>query len=70
MEDYLKAKKYKSFVSPNGEKYEFDYEKTGRKYIYILIYNGHKMQIKPKDFNNTPIDDLIDLMKKVFIPQI
>jgi len=58
----LSAKKGKTFISPNGKEYGFDFEKIGRAYMFILIHDGKRMRVKESDYNNTPIDTLINAM--------
>ena len=64
-DELLNAKVGRTFITPTGEKYQFDWYKVGRKYIYILIYNGKKCEMKPTDFNTMDIDNLIQQMKAV-----
>ena len=63
-EDVLNAKVGRIFVTPKNNEYTFNYKKEGRKYIFIISYKGYNMQISESDFNRTPIDTLIDVMKK------
>jgi hypothetical protein len=60
----LDAKKNRTFITPKGRTYMFDYFKDGRKYIFTLIYKGIRMNIKESDYNLTDIDDLIDAIIK------
>ena len=62
-EAVLDAKKNRTWVTPQNKEYQFDYRKEGRSYIFILIYNGLKMQIKESDYNKHSIDDLLNIMK-------
>ena len=55
-EDVLNSKKGKIFVTPNNESYIFDWEKRGRKYVFIIEYKGIRMQVLESIFNTTPID--------------
>jgi hypothetical protein len=58
-DDVLMAKSGKTFVTPNGKEYVFDFEKEGRKYIFIINYLGYRMRIMESDFNRQNIDDLL-----------
>lgn len=64
-EDVLNAKRGKTFVTPNGEEYQLDYEKRGNKYIIIFIHRGIRMQVKEAEFNKTPIRHLILAIESV-----
>jgi len=59
----LDAKKGRTFVTPKNKEYQFDYRKEGRSYIFILIYDGKRMQIKETDYNRHSIDELLEIMK-------
>jgi hypothetical protein len=61
-DDFLDAKVGRTFVTPLNREFIFNYRKEGRKYIFILTYRGHNMQVKESDFNLTPIDDLLMIM--------
>lgn len=63
-EDVLDAKKNRTWITPKGKKYEFDYEKQGSRYIFILIYKDNRMRVPESDWNRTDIDDLINSMEK------
>lgn len=60
----LDAKRGKTFVTPKNKSYVFDYTKRGAKYIYVVIYAGHRMQILESDFTKVSIDDLLDAMEQ------
>lgn len=62
-DEILDAKVGKTFVSPNNKEYSFDYRKEGRKYIMIVIFKGHRMQVKESDFNRFTIDELISVIE-------
>ena len=61
-DDVLQAKAGRTFVTPENRSYIFDYTKHGNKYIFIIEYKNHRMQIKESDFNRTNIDDLLTIM--------
>jgi hypothetical protein len=63
-EDVLMAKSGKTFVTPNNKEYIFDFEKEGRKYIFVINYLGYRMRINESDFNRTNIDDLLCSIEK------
>jgi hypothetical protein len=63
-DDVLNAKKGRTFVTPKNKEYKFDWKKVGNKYIFIIDYKGHKMQVPEADFNRTPIDSLLSAMDK------
>jgi hypothetical protein len=63
-EDFLNAKVGRVFVTPKNNEYTFNYKKEGRKYIFIISWNGYKMQVSESDYNRTPIDTLIEIIKK------
>lgn len=63
-EEVLSAKRNKTYVTPKGYSYVFDYTKQGNKYIFIINYKGYKMQVKESVFNTTNIDVLIESMIK------
>jgi hypothetical protein len=63
-EETLIAKSGKTFVTPNNKSYVFSFKKHGNKYIFIIDYNGHKINIPESDFNKTNIDDLLSTMEK------
>lgn len=63
-DDVLNAKVAKIFVTPNNKEYVFSYRKEGRKYIFIIEYKGHKMQVREHDFNTLPIDSLISTIER------
>ena len=65
-DDILDAKVGRTWVTPKNRHYQFDYTKDGNKYIFIVIYKGHRMRCKESDFNKMNIDDLIDIMEKEF----
>lgn len=62
-EEVFQAQRGKSYVTPEGREYSFDYRKEGRKYIIILIYRGQRMQVKEPVFNMTPTDTLLEAME-------
>lgn len=62
-DDVLNSKIGKCFISPNNKEYSFDYRKEGRKYIYIIIYMGFRMQISESYYNRTNIDILLNSME-------
>jgi hypothetical protein len=66
-ESVLLAKKGKTFVTPQNRTYVFDYEKIGNKYMFILCYNGYRMQVKEADFNRSNIDDLLAIMHNTIV---
>lgn len=61
-DDVLNAKVGATFVTPKGRTYKFNYEKVGRKYIFILEYRDTKMQVKEVDYNRSNTDDLLQLI--------
>lgn len=61
-DDVLDAKKGRNWVTPKNRTYQFDYERVGNKYFYIIIYKGSRMKIPESDFNRTDIDSLLDSM--------
>lgn len=63
-EDVLNAKVGRIFVTPKNNEYMFNYQKEGKKYIFIITWNGYNMKISESDFNRTPIDTLIEAIKK------
>lgn len=63
-EEVLNAKVGRIFVTPKNNEYTFNYRKEGRKYIFIISYKGYNMQVSESDFNRTPIDTLIEILKK------
>ena len=65
-DDILDAKVGRTWVTPKGRHYQFDYTKDGSKYLFIIIYKGHRMKCKEVDFNRMNIDDLLDIMEKEF----
>jgi hypothetical protein len=62
--DLLNARAGKTFVTPLNREFVFNYRREGRKYIFILTYRGHNIQVKESEFNLTPIDDLLRVMDK------
>ena len=63
-DDFLAAKIGRTFVTPLNREFIFNYRKEGRKYIFILTYRGHNMQVKESEFNLMPIDDILKVMDK------
>lgn len=63
-EDILNAKYGKTFVTPNNKNYVFTYRKEGKKYIFIIEYKDHKMQVTEHDFNTHSIDVLIETIER------
>lgn len=61
-DEVLNAKRGRVFVTPKNRNYTFDYRKEGRKYIFIISYNGYRMQMSESDYNRNDIDTLIDVM--------
>jgi hypothetical protein len=59
--DYRQAQEGRQFLSPNGKTYSYA---KGSRGIIVIEYLGHRMQIKTKDFNSTPIDSLLGVMEK------
>ena len=51
----------RTFVSPKGR--EYSYEK-GPRGIVVVSYMGLRMQVKTRDYNSTPIDDLLSTIEK------
>ena len=58
-DECLSAKSGKTFVTPQGREYIFNYRKEGRRYIYVLTYKGTNCQIKEADFNTTPTNTVL-----------
>jgi len=63
-EEFLNGYKGRTFVTPKNKEYVFDYTKEGNKYIFIIGYQGKRMQIRESDFNKHKIDDLLSLMEQ------
>ena len=63
-DEVLNAKVGKTFVTPENKKYTFDYRKEGRRYIFIIGYNGYNMQVTEAVYNLHSIDVLINAMQK------
>ena len=63
-DEFLTAKVGRTFVTPLNREFIFNYRKEGRKYIFILTYRGHNMQIKESEFNLSPIDEILKMMDK------
>jgi len=55
----LDGKKGRNFVTPKNKTYQFDYEKIGNSYNFIIIYMGKRMRMKESDFNKHNIDDIL-----------
>jgi len=62
-EEVLNAKAGRTFVTPKNKEYVFNYRREVNKYIFIIAYNGRRMQIREGDFNKQNIDDLLSLME-------
>jgi hypothetical protein len=63
-DEFLTARAGKKFVTPNNKEFIFDFEKEGRKYIFIINYMGYRMKINESDFNKNNIDDLLNSIEK------
>ncbi len=59
--DYRQAQQGRQFVTPAGRSYTYD---KGSRGVIVIEYLGHRMQIKTRDFNATPIDSLLEVMEK------
>lgn len=60
----LDAKVGRTFTSPSGKEYGFDYTKIGRKYTFVLIYKGARMQMTESQWNTSSIDQLIESIEQ------
>ena len=63
-DDVLKAKKGRTFVTPNNKEYIFDFEKIGNKYHFIVVYMGKRCRMNESDFNRTPIDTILNSIEQ------
>ena len=56
-DEILNAKIGRTFLLPSGREYQFtEYRKEGRRYIFVITYNGYRIQIKEVDFNTVDLD--------------
>jgi len=62
-ESVLLAKKGKTFVTNNNKTYQFDYEKIGKKYHFIILYLDKRWFISESDFNRHSMDDILNLIE-------
>ena len=63
--EILEAKKGRTFVTPKGREYIFDFEQvTPRKIHFIVVYGGKRWRMSESDFNRTPIDSIIDSIER------
>lgn len=59
-ESVLLAKKGKTFVTNNNKTYQFDYEKIGNKYHFIICYLDKRWRMTESDFNRHSMDDILN----------
>ena len=61
--EILDAKKGRTFITPKGKEYVFDYEKVGNIVIIIIHYKGNRIEVSESGYDKTPIDDLIQAIE-------
>lgn len=56
----LNAKKGRTFVTPMGKEYQFDYERVSKNsYHFIILYKDKRWRMKESEFNRSDIDSLL-----------
>lgn len=59
-DDFLNARRGRTFVSPQNKEYQLDYEKIGRIYHIVIIYLGKRWRMNEPDFNRSNINDILN----------
>lgn len=62
--EFLDAKKGKTFVTPSGREYVFDYETVNRKTHVIIKYLGRNWRMPISDFNRINTDMILQSIEK------